>query len=586
MTTCNKMTRITIYFYIILVISVILIAINPVDGAIEQRGPIIDISAGEHTILNGENCPGFYYSTSTGTYYESLKLNFSKNGFIDAGNATYTSKIVYGSTAFFGKKYKVFEDGLITENLVSYGSRDLQRGNDYDLGNGYKLVLQGVNNDSALIELQKNSAPVTAKSLEEGSKFNFNATINGTKYTILEGTLDRVLDSKDPIVSLTSVNQYSTEPIEINVGDQYGNFEVTEVTDEKIELKNRVPIQMSPGDYVTILKDLIDFRVADSVYRACSYNMTKEVIKSYQIKGTSLTVNRSDFSPDSCVWTADSFGMLYYDLENNFSTERLELNLNTEDEWIPKGGLVYESSPVKIQYENPEMRNYGENAFDGGYSVLGWDGEKYAYLGDDQGFINVLMDDDNGRSLYSGEEWNLGEGHTLKVDDIESDKVHLTVLKNNVAVYSSIISPGKSADLGTHTLLYNKTVNGIEVPLLSVYVDNVLEGNGTSGVSLKYPLHFSESPLEIKVGDMFGALTVVETSPEIRLENENSLNFGSDLEVTEEIHLGSFEKKTGENLNVTFFPFMNKVENVDSVLPTVTKWSIPVMSVEEYLIGN
>ncbi len=31
---------------------------------------------------------------------------------------------------------------------------------------------------------------------------------------------------------------------------------------------------------------------------------------------------------------------------------------------------------------------------------------------------------------------------------------------------------------------------------------------------------------------------------------------------------------------------MNRVENVDSVLPTVTKWSIPVMSVEEYLIGN
>jgi len=586
MTNYNKVTRITIYFCIILVISVILIAINPVDGAIEQRGPIIDISAGEHTILYGENCPGFYYSTSTGTYYESLELNFSKNGFIDAGNATYTSKIVYGSTAFFGKKYKVFEDGLITENLVSYGSRDLQRGNDYDLGNGYKLVLQGVNNDSALIELQKNSVPVTAKSLEEGSKFNFNATINGTKYTILEGTLDRVLDSKGPIVSLTSVNQYSTEPIEINVGDQYGNFEITEVTDEKIELKNRVPIQMSPGDYVTILKDLIDFRMADSVYRACSYNMTKEVIKSYQIKGTSLTVNRSDSSPDSCVWTADSFGMLYYDLENNFSTERLELNLNTEDKWISKGCLVYESSPVKIPYKNPEMRNYGENAFDGEYSVLGWDGEKYAYLGDDQGLINVLMDDDNDRSLYSGEEWNLGEGYTLKVDDIESDKVHLTVLRNNVAVYSSIISPGKSADLGTHTLLYNKTVNGVEVPLLSVYVDNILEGNGTSGVSLKYPLHFSESPLEIKVGDMFGALTVVETSPEIRLENENSLNFGSDLEVTEEIHLGSFEKKTGENLNVTFFPFMNKVENVDSVLPTVTKWSIPVMSVEEYLIGN
>lgn len=586
MTISDKKIRISINFYIILLISMLIIAITPVEGAIEQRGPLINITAGEHTILNGENCPGFYYSTSTGTYYESLELYFSEDGLIEIGDATYTSKITSGSTGFFGKKYRVFEDGLISENLISFGSRDLQRGNDYDLGNGYKLVLQGINNDSALLELQKDSLPVTSKSLNEGSKFNFTDKINGTEYVILEGTLKQVLDSRDPIVSLTSVNQYSTSPIEINVGDKYGNFEVAEVTDEKIEFKNRVPIRMSPGDYVTILENLIDFRVADNVYRVCSYNMTKDVIKSYQIKGTSLTVNRSDSSPDSCIWTADSFGMLYYDLENDFSTERLELNLDAEKDWIPKGGLVYESSPVRISYQNPEMKDYGENAFDGGYSALGWDGEKYAWLGNEQGIVNILMDDDNDRRLYSGEEWDLGEGYTLKVDGIESDKVHLTVLRNNVAVHSSIISPGNSADLGTHTLLYNKTVNGIEIPLFSVYVDKVLEGKENSGVTLKYPLHFSESPLEIKLGKMFGALKVVETSPNIRLENENALNFGSNLEITEEIHLGSFEKKTGGNLNVTFFPFMNKVEKVDSVLPTTTQWTIPVMSVEEYLLGN
>ncbi len=586
MTISDKKIRISINFYIILLISMLIIAITPVEGAIEQRGPLINITAGEHTILNGENCPGFYYSTSTGTYYESLELYFSEDGLIKTGDATYTSKITSGSTGFFGKKYRVFEDGLISENLISFGSRDLQRGNDYDLGNGYKLVLQGINNDSALLELQKDSLPVTSKSLNEGSKFNFTDKINGTEYVILEGTLKQVLDSKDPIVSLTSVNQYSTAPIEINVGDKYGNFEVTEATSEKIEFKNRVPIRMSPGDYVTILENLIDFRVADNVYRVCSYNMTKDVIKSYQIKGTSLTVDRSDSSPDSCVWTADSFGMLYYDLEDDFSTERLELNLDAEKDWIPKGGLVYESSPVRIPYQNPEMKDYGENAFDGGYSALGWDGEKYAWLGNEQGIVNILMDDDNDRRLYSGEEWDLGEGYTLKVDGIESDKVYLTVLRNNVAVHSSIISPGNSADLGTHTLLYNKTINGIEIPLFSVYVDKVLEGKENSGVALKYPLHFSESPLEIKLGKMFGALTVVETSPNIRLENENALNFGSNLEVTEEIHLGSFEKKTGGNLNVTFFPFMNKVEKVDSILPTTTQWTIPVMSVEEYLLGN
>jgi len=586
MTKCDNKILISNIISIILSISMLFIAIIPVNGAIDQRGPLISIAAGEHTILNGENCPGFYYSTSSGTYYESLDLYFSEDGLIEAGNATYTSKITSGSTAFFGKKYKVLEDGLLSENLISYGSRDLQQGNDFDLGNGYKLVLQGINGDFALLELQKDSLSITTKSLEEGSKFNFTTTINGTEYVILEGTLDRVLDSKDPIVSLTSVNQYSDTPIEVNVGDQYGKFEVTEVTSKKIELKNRMPIRMQPGDYVTILDDLIDFRVADDVYQACSYNMTKNVIKSYQIKGTFLTVNRSDSSSDSCIWTADSFGMLFYDPEYNLSTERLELNLDAKNDWIPEGGLVYESSPVKIPYKNPEMTGYGENWFNEGYSVLGWDGEKYSYLGNDQGIVNILMDDEDDKILYPGEEWDLKEGYTLKVNGVESDNVYLTVLRNNISVYSSVISPEKSADLGTHTLLYTKNVNGIEMLLFSVYVDSVIEGNESSGVNLKYPLHFSESPLEIKYGEEFGELTVVETSPKIRLENRNAINLGSEIEVTEEIHIGSFEKMTGGNLNVTFYPFMNKVENVDSILPTTTQWSIPIMSVEEYLVEN
>lgn len=564
----------------------LLVAIIPVKGAIDQRGALMSIAAGEHKILNGENFLGFYYSTSSGTYYELLDLYFSDDGFIDTGNATYTSKITSGSTAFFGKKYKVLEDGLLSENLVSYGSRDLQQGNDFDLGNGYKLVLQGINGNSALLELQKNFLPVTTESLEEGSKFNFTTKIEGTEYVILEGTLDRVLDSKDPIVSLTSVNQYSDTPLKIKVGDQYGKFEVTAVTSKNIELKNRMPIRMQPGDYVTVLDDLIYFRVADDAYQACSYNMTKDTIKSYDIRGTSLTVNRSDSSPDSCIWTADSFGMLFYDPEYNLSTERLELNLDAKNDWIPEGGLVYESLPVKLPYKNSEMMDYGETWFDGGYSVLGWDGEKYAYLGNDPGIVNILMDDDSEKLLHSGEEWDLKEGYTLKVNGIESDNVYLTVLRNNISVYSSVISPGRSADLGTHTFLYTKNINGIEIPLFSVYVDSVIKGNELSSVSLKYPLHFSESPLEIKFGGEFGELTVVETSPKIRLENKRAINLVSEIDVTEEIRIGSFEKTTGGNLNVTFYPFMSKVENVNSILPTITQGSIPVMSVEEYLVEN
>lgn len=569
-----------VVFFVLMVLFITISA----EGAIEQRGQILNISAGDHYILNAENCPGFYYSTTTGTYYESLEITFSEDGFIDTGDAIYTSKITSGSTAFFGKKYKVFEDGLISESLISSGSRDLQRGNDFDLGNGCKLVLQGVNGNYALLELQKNSIPATTKTVEEGSKFNFTTEVNGTEYVILEGTLEKVLDSNDPIVRLKSVNHYSDTPIKIKKGDEYGRFEVTAVTNKSIELKNGAPIRMQPGDYITILDNLIDFRVADNVYRACSYNMTQDTIKSYKIRGTSLTVNRSDSSPDSCSWTADSFGILFYDPEHDISTERLELSLDSGSDSIPEGSLVYESVPVKIAYENPEMTDYGVEWFDQRYSVLGWNGEEYAYLGTDKGIVNILLEEDE-KILYPGEDYDLKEGYTLKVTDLDSDSACLTLSRNNLPVYSSIISPGKSADLGTHTFLYKKELNGIEVPLFSVYVDNVIRGEEQSAVNLKYLLHFSDSPLEMDYGKKFGELTVVETYPKLRLENKDVVYPGSETNVTEGIYIGMFEKTTSGKRSLTFYPFMNKVEEVESILPSVSSWSIPAMSIEEYLTG-
>ena len=570
--------------YSVFFLIVVLFITIPSEGAIEQRGQLISIAAGDHHILNAENCPGFYYSTTSGTYYETLELTFAEDGFIDTGDAIYTSKITSGSTAFFGKKYKVLEDGLLSESLISSGSRDLQRGNDFDLGHGCKLVLQGINGNYALLELQKNSVQVTTKTVEEGSKFNFTTEVDGKEYVILEGTLEKVLDSRDPIVRLKSVNHYSDTPRRIEKGDEYGKFEVSSVTNKSIELKNKAPIRMQPGDHITVLDNLIDLRVADTVYRACSYNMTQDTIKSYKIRGTSLTVNRSDSYPDSCNWTADSFGMLFYDPEYDLSTESLSITLDAGNDWVPEGGLVYESLPVKVTYENPEMMDYGTDWFNQGYSALGWNGEEYAYLGTDRGIVNILLEEDE-KILYPNEEYDLKEGYTLKVTDLASDKACLTLSRNKLPVYSSIISPGKSADLGTHTFLYKKELNGVEVPLFSVYVDSVIQGDELSAVNLKHLLHFSDSPLELNYGKECGELTIVETYPKLRLENKHVVWSGSDINVTEDIWIGRFEKKTSGNLFVTFYPYMNKVENVRSILPSVSSWSIPAMSIEEYLIG-
>ena len=78
--------------YSVFFLIVVLFITIPSEGAIEQRGQLISIAAGDHHILNAENCPGFYYSTTSGTYYETLELTFAEDGFIDTGDAIYTSK--------------------------------------------------------------------------------------------------------------------------------------------------------------------------------------------------------------------------------------------------------------------------------------------------------------------------------------------------------------------------------------------------------------------------------------------------------------------------------------------------------------
>lgn len=247
-------------------------------------------------------------------------------------------------------------------------------------------------------------------------------------------------------------------------------------------------------------------------------------------------------------------------------------------------GTYYESLPVKIEYNNPEMMDYGLECFNQGYSVLGWNGEKYAYLGTDREVVNIFLEEDK-KILYPNEEYDLKEGYALKVTDLDSDNACLTLSRNKLPVYSSIISPGKSADPGTHTFLCIKKLNGVEVPLFSVYVDSVMQGEKLSAVNLKHILHFSDSPLELNYRKEFGELTVVETYPKLRLENKHVLWSGSDINVMEDIWIGRFEKETSRGLFVTFYPFMNKMENVESILPSVSSWSIPAMSVEEYLVG-
>lgn len=549
------------------------LSLVPVSSAVEERGTIASIEQGESLIMDGASFPGFYYSASSGTHYETLMLNFSKDGVVDVGDASYILKISYGSTALLGDKYKVLNAGdtdiLLSKSLVSYGKRTLEVGQDYVLGEGYKLILKDMNKDGSMFELQKNSVPVSTRILKEGEKFEYETRINGTKYKTITATVEWMIYGESPTVHVKSVTQYSENPSILKVGDEYGKFGVKSITNQKVELKNTAPIHLPLNGDVSILDDFVSFKVAKGVYTAYPYTESEDV-KAYNVRGVPLN------NVGSFTWTAENFGAFFYDLEHSASTEQLEVVVDLAEKMIEKGNLVYESVPVKVPFRNPEMMDYHEDYFNDGYHVIGWQGEKYATLGSAGKIARILLDDNGEMILKYGSELDIGEGYTLMMTDAASDTVYLKLLKNTIPVYSSVIKPGKSADIGTHTFLYTRNIAGIDVPIFSVYVSAVFEGDGAL-LQLKYPMYISDSFLNINAGDKSGNLEVVENQGKLRLENKKSIPVHEDLDVTDDI---CFDVSSSSK--VLFYPYISRVNTGESIIPAQ---SLPPMTIEQYLIG-
>lgn len=570
----------------------ILLLINT-GAAMDLRGPIVSIGGGQIE-LNGSNFPGFYYSLTTGTSYEKLVMKFSSNGSVDVENATYTLTVSSGSTAFLGKLYKslnYLNSPTGMPNLLSESwsiSKSIPGINQsVVLSEGYEIVLKDVagrggGREAALLELRKDGKAILEQAVAPNGYFNYTKNINGTNYTLISCKVDWIFSgnsSNESIkpaynASIPAFSQYSENPIEINVGNKYGEFEVKSITNTSIILKNTAEFAFPLDSEVSILDGFIKFRTAKDVYKAYAMNRSEDT-KSYALRGTPTG------SGSSFKWNANNFGGMFYDPEYDISTEWLNVTINTTNKQIAEGNLVYESTPVKIPYRNPDMAGFSESYFKDGLPIIGWQGERYAAVGSAGRLSRILLETDDKQTRHIGELWDLGEGYTLTVKDIgEEDRAALISLaKNGLEVYSSVVEPGSSADLGTHTFLYTKKINGVLAPVFSVYVEGVL--NGKQGMAqFKYPLMISDSPLEIKPGDSFGNVTVVSVSEKLRLENDHAVPvyYGDTVDATGDIWFTAASSTT-----MRFYPLITKIQQGESYISTSP---LPDIAVEDYLMGE
>ncbi|NOQ33872.1 MAG: hypothetical protein GQ567_06765 [Methanosarcinales archaeon] len=279
---------------------------------------------------------------------------------------------------------------------------------------------------------------------------------------------------------------------------------------------------------------------------------------------------------EDIVWDENNFGGFCYDISGSVGTETLTIAADTLtgpdiDRTIETYALTYTTSPSWCEYElhknlglTVESDHYGG---DSGYWIEFWMGERYVTINGKSSKLAkplVEFNDTDTKTLVTGEEWDLGGGFVLIAQqiDLEGDKVWFSLHKNGRELDSEVIGTGYS-DLQDRVYTYTEDVAGeYDVPIFSCYVHGILRGTDTNLVQVKYVFLVDNDILQLSVGEFYGNMEVVSTTPsQIVLENWKSiylyqLTQGATFQI-----MGTLSFKTISNASaIEFYPHLSRNE--------------------------
>jgi len=189
--------------------------------------------------------------------------------------------------------------------------------------------------------------------------------------------------------------------------------------------------------------------------------------------------------------------------------------------------------------------------------------EKYIAIEDNADKLCKLLvefEDDDKKTLSTGEEWDLGGGFSLTANqiDLEGDKVWFTLKKNDKELDSEVIA----TDAGNQKRVYTYTAdigNEEEIPVFSCYVDAVFRGTDSNIVQIMYVFLIDDDVMEIDTSDTYGVMEVLTASQsKVSMRNEDD-TIDLDTDTTEKI-MGNMYFKTADNApgddQIRFYPFV------------------------------
>ncbi|MEA1944674.1 MAG: S-layer protein domain-containing protein, partial [Euryarchaeota archaeon] len=182
------------------------------------------------------------------------------------------------------------------------------------------------------------------------------------------------------------------------------------------------------------------------------------------------------------TWDYSTFSGFWYDLDDDLTTETL--TITATDDWgnptlafpydrtLDEDALVYQTQPAFQEYglhENeadPDRTaaTAMENAYlggriglcvesgnaggDCGYFIEGWMAEEYVAIDSNADKLCKLLvefEDDDKKTLATGEEWDIGGGFALVANqiDLEGEKVWFSLKKNSKELDNEVVSIGE-----------------------------------------------------------------------------------------------------------------------------------------------
>ncbi len=591
-----KFSRILLTTFVIAILSPVSVTAANVTW-VELHGTVFDEKSAAYNATlqwDAQNFTGFWYNPVGGKSSETLSIDKNGSNLTGAGRTIEAQNLTY-RTSRTDQAYTVFrEKGLKVTNGLEYNSttktftinttgsyyarlgwlgelyipvngkankltrivkdqaksekKTMTIQETWDLGEGFSLTANAIDAKAtprqAHLTLSKDGTKLEDKVVTEGEVYTYIQDLAGEKDVPVFVTYAESIfaGASGDMVQLRYTWLISQKVTEIKNGNVFGIFEVNEVNDDYLLLKNAASINLAQNAVIDLAGG-IKFKVADSSTALRFYPIIEKTLPGkYEVRGG--VYDQSKYT--NLKWDAQRFPGFWYNLVSGKTSETLAINQNASNltnanRVIEAENLTYMTSRTSQNYSlftvkgmkvekgldyNSTAKTFTNAPSGGYYARLGWFGTLYVAMNGKANKLTRLIKEQaksDKQTLTIGETWDLGEGFSLTANSIDAKasprQTHLIFSKDGIKLDDKIIMEGQA-------YTYIQTLNGeSDVPVFVTYVESIFAGATSDMVQLRYTWLISRNVIEVRNGDDFGVFAVKEATEDyLLLQNPTSIN--------------------------------------------------------------